>query len=378
MGVTTAVVNASNTDNQFYVTDISDLSNITSSLWLAPFNTGENNTQGCVVDCYGRLAAVGSYQTGSVAIYDLTNPAQPSQQCLFDTGFGGIGAISINGTKLLVGEATGPQIALIDVSNPKNPATLSSQAFSGLGDQSTPGLTGVALVGSVAIATDCFSIVVLDYSNLSTPQQLPYLNYEINFHGPMVCAFDGFTAAVGTAAYGFTSGSVYLFSVPNGVLGGITLQNQFEAGIENVTSVAMQGNVVAACSSSSTTAIVAYMAPEISSPIVSTQVQIGSGGNPDPGGAVKFYGLPANLATSGISQADGYPPPPSFNAVTCFSISNQPQFSANQIGINNTSSPPLNQGLVYTLGVASFETFQIPWWKWIWRIILAPFRLLFG
>jgi hypothetical protein len=370
----TAIVNASNTDNRFVVTDISNPTHVTSVYVTAPFNTGETYTQGCVVDCYGKLAAVGSYQTGSVALYDLTNPAQPSQVSLIDTGFAGIGAISINGSRVLVGEATGPHIALIDVSNPGNPQIVSSQIFVGLGDQDPPGITGLGLVGLIAIASDNFSAVVLDYSNISSPQQLPYINYKINFQGPIVCAFDGFTAAVGDA-----SGSVYLLSVPNGAQGPITLENQFGSVSSNVTSIAIQGDVVAACSSSSVFAQAAYLAPKISSPPNFGQLQISSGGG-DSGGAVKFYGLPANLATCGQTAAEVYPPPPAANTVTWFSTSNWPNaqnFNSNPTG-SNTSSPSLNAGLVYTLGVASFLTIKEPWWTWIWKIIAWPFRLIFG
>jgi len=369
----TAVVNASNTDNRFVITDISDLSNVTAVYVTAPFDTGEVPTQGCVVDCYGKLAAMGSYQTGYVAIYDLSNPAQPSQQSLIDTGFGGIGAISLNGSYLLVGEASGPQVALIDVSNPKNPSILSSQGFSGLGDQSPPGLTGLGLAGLIAIASDNFSVVVLDYSTISAPQQLPYLSDSVNFQGPIVCAFDGHTAAVGD-----NSGGIYLFSVPNGAQGPITLLSQPGFSTGNITSIAIQGNVLASCSSSSVFASVAYLTPEISSSS-SGQIQIGSGPNVDSGGAVKFYGLPANLATCGITTDNSIYPTPSYNTVTWFSTSNwpnMPQINPTQTGTYN-GSPSLNQGLVYTLGVVFFETFQVPWWTWIWKFMTAPFRFLF-
>jgi hypothetical protein len=230
------------------------------------------------------------------------------------------------------------------------------------------------LAGLIAIACDNFSVVVLDYSNISAPQQLPYFDQHFNPRGPLVCAFDGFTAAVGDAV-----GNVYLFSVSNGAQGTITLENQF-AGGSNITSIAIQGNVLAACSSSNMFANAFYLAPKISSPPVgSGLLQIGSGPNLDTGGAVKFYGLPANLAACGISTPGPLDATPSYNTVTWFSTSNwptMPQFNVTQTGANRSLSS-LNQGLVYTLGVVFFETLKAPWWAGIWKAILAPFRFLF-
>lgn len=374
MGTVTAIVNASNTDNNFVVTDISNPTSPTSVYVTAPFDTGEQPTAGCVVDCYGKLAAVGSYQTGSVALYDLTNPAQPSLQGTVDTGFGGIGAISFNGTYVLVGEQGGPNIALIDVSNPGSPQIASSFYFRGLGDQNPPGITGLGLNGLIAIASDNFSAVVLDYTNISSPQQQPYVNYNIEFHGPIVCAYDGYTAAVGDA-----SGNIYLLGLSGGAQGSITLENQLGSVSGNITSIAIQGSVIAASSSSGVFASVFYVGPQISSPANFGQIQIGSGpGN--VGGAVKFYGQPANLATCGQWAAETYPPPPESNSISWYDTSSwasAQQFNPTPAGTYQ-SSPSLNSGLLYTLGVASFVNYPQGCQAALLQFLSNPFKWLFG
>src|SRR5208337_4133815 len=67
------VVTGNTTDPQFAVSSFLALP--------APSRTMvETNFTGCVVDCSGTLAAVGSYGSGQVAIYDLSDPASPQLQ----------------------------------------------------------------------------------------------------------------------------------------------------------------------------------------------------------------------------------------------------------------------------------------------------------
>ena len=161
-------VTASSTDTRFAVTDISVPATPTTVHMTAPFEGG-----GCVVDCSGQLAAIGNYGGGSVAIYNLFNPAAPALQETLATGLQlqgrtGIGALSFDGEHLLVGEADGPNIVLIDIKSKK---IVSSGIFK---DFANGGIMTVALHGKTALVTGTFNFGVLNLARPAAPTLTPY------------------------------------------------------------------------------------------------------------------------------------------------------------------------------------------------------------
>src|SRR5262249_33226182 len=82
------VVAGSNNDNRFAVVDFTVPQSPVNVLATAPFQGG------CMVDCTGSLVAVGNYNGGEVAIFDISNPASPTQKGKVNTLLGGIGALS--------------------------------------------------------------------------------------------------------------------------------------------------------------------------------------------------------------------------------------------------------------------------------------------
>src|SRR6185437_7563687 len=92
-------------------------------------------------------AVAANFNGGQVAVYDISNPASPVFKGSVATTLGGIGAISADGTKVLVGEVNGRRAALIDVSNPASPQIVSvfTTAIDSIG--------AIALKGSMAVAS---------------------------------------------------------------------------------------------------------------------------------------------------------------------------------------------------------------------------------
>ena len=84
----------------------------------------------------------------------------------------GIGAISLDGTKLLVGEANGPHIVLIDISKPPSAAVVST-IFAG--DFADGGISAIVLQDSTAIASGFYNFDVLNYAHPSKPVVTPYV-----------------------------------------------------------------------------------------------------------------------------------------------------------------------------------------------------------
>src|SRR5947208_88758 len=67
---------------------------------------------GSTVDMDGSSAVAGNINGGQVRLVDVSNPAAPVLQGIFNTTLLGIGAIAIRGAQVAVGEQNGPHIAL--------------------------------------------------------------------------------------------------------------------------------------------------------------------------------------------------------------------------------------------------------------------------
>jgi hypothetical protein len=294
------VVSGSSSDPRFSVTDFTNTSAATTVFVTPPFTSG-----GCVVDCSGTLAAVGAYQGSQVTIYDITNPASPTVKNTYDTGLGspltGIGALSLDGTNLLVGEAGGQNIVFIDVSQPPAPPPAPFQDYYFLNG----GISAIVLKGTTAVAAGsnyhdlpgyAYAFNALDYTNPSAPTITPY-NGPVVFQGPVTCDFDGSTAAVGDG-----SGMVYVFSIALAE-GLVELTGQYGSDIAGISSIAVLVNQVAAVTyaGGNFMSLIPLNPSAPDQPPV-TLVPLGvvpaGSQNPTTYGAVSFYGLPELVAST--------------------------------------------------------------------------------
>jgi hypothetical protein len=321
-------------DNRFAVVDFSLPAGPGTVFVTPPFSGG------CLVGCSGTAAAVAGFRGGEVALYDLSNPAAPVLLNVFDTGLNpstrgltGIGAVSLDGTSLLVGEYDGPTLVLLDVALPPAEAVLSTFTAP---DFANGGVKALVLRGNQAIVSGNFNFDVIDLTIPARPSIVPYIvgvsSGRVDFRGPITCDFDGSTAVFGDA-----TGTVYVFQVPAddfpAFLGAFT--TPFEA----VTSVAAMVDYIAAGSLSSGTVFILDMAPGQGGPH-SSQIVIGSGQPPLPGGAVKFLGLPVLAASTNNSSG-----------ITWVNTLNPLEPSALRVA----SAASLAPGLRPTLGVTEFN-----------------------
>src|SRR5271154_2559557 len=210
--MTVAVVTGSNNDPRFAVTNFTPKTPTTVFVTPGfPIDGPPLAFNGCVVACSrlytdgdqtGSIAVVGQYSGGDVAIYDVSTPAAPVKLSTFDTTLGapshsGIGAISLYGTSLLVGELAGPNIILIDITNQKAPQIVSSFVDENFSDG---GISAIALNGSIAVAAGTFTADVIDYTKPRHPAwaaSFPEGLSPPHPVSPLTCDFDGSSIAVG-------------------------------------------------------------------------------------------------------------------------------------------------------------------------------------
>ena len=98
---------------------------------------------GTVVDCSGKTVAVGSASTGvgKIVMFDVSDPAHPGPLGSFTSNFVEIGAIKFDGIRVLPGDATGPQVILLNATNP-NSLSLISKLSTGIAAVSSTGHGG--------------------------------------------------------------------------------------------------------------------------------------------------------------------------------------------------------------------------------------------
>jgi hypothetical protein len=294
-------VTGSIADSRFAVTNFSTPAKPTTVLVPSPFPTGcvvdcsnnlGNQAVGTLADSTSALAAVGNYTGGSVAIYNLLNPAAPALQNTFDTGLSGIGALAFDGqsgNRLVVGSASGSSFVLLDISKPPSSAVISTcpagQSFV------SGGVSSIALSGTTAFAAGQGAFVWIDFSKLSSPQPAAFTNAgPNNLTGLVVCDFDGSTLALGDG-----SGNVYTLDASANYTG------TYGAGLVNgVTSIAVETGDSAEIAAGSivTGEVILLTAPPPSPGGNSNSVWIYEGQGPNPGGALAFFGLPFLFASS--------------------------------------------------------------------------------
>jgi hypothetical protein len=295
------VVTGSTTDSRFAVTNFSNAAAPTTVLVKSPFPTGcvvdcsnnlGNQSVGTLADSTSALAAVGDFTSGTVAIYNLANPAAPTLQSTFDTGLGGIGAVAFDGqsgNNLAVGASNGSTVVLMNVQTGAVTATAQPE-----GDL-VGGVYSLALNGSTAFASGVqLGLVMIDFSNLSSPQVGPITIAGLNadgkanyLQGQIACDFDGSTLAVGDA-----TGNVYTYDGNGNFTGAYG-----EAFFNGVTSIAVETGDSAQIAAGNIAS--GSVALTTASPSGAGQtVQIWTGQGPNPGGALAFFGLPYLFASS--------------------------------------------------------------------------------
>jgi hypothetical protein len=262
---------------------------------------------------------------------------------MFDTTLGapnntGIGAISLYGASLLVGELAGPNMILIDITNQKAPKILSTFTDKNFSDG---GISAIVLNGPTAVAAGTFNVDVIDYTRPRHPAwaaSFPEGLSPPNPASPLTVDYDGSSIAVGDG-----SGTVYLFDFYGGVL---HASGQSSSGLEGITSITvMTGEVVQVAAGNfgtSSASLITFGSP--SAP--NGMVEVSNGAGADPGGPLVFYGLPNLFA--GTNDAQG---------VTWFNTMTWPNWPHSGVPkVRVAKKANLAAASVSTLGVAAFPT----------------------
>jgi hypothetical protein len=303
---------------------------------------------GCVVACSrllvdgdltSSLAAVGQYGGGYVAIYDLNDPAAPQQLSKFDTGLGtphtGIGALSLYGTNLVVGELDGSNIVYIDITNPRSPSIVSTVDFA------DGGISAIVLNGSTAVVSGSLSVAVVDYTNARHPHvgaaYPPSQGSTFQFLSPTTCDFDGSSVVVADS-----SGNVYLFEVDDGSLSKL---GQTGSALEGITSITVQtGDITQVAAGNFGEPQVDLISLGDDPNASGYQLMVGSGPG-DAGGAVAFYGFSNLFASTNNGQG-----------ITWFNTMSWPNWkNSGPPVVRVAKNANLAPASISTLGVANFK-----------------------
>lgn len=179
---------------------------------------------GNVVDCYGKLAAVGDWGSGMVTLFDISNPETPLVRGSVSTGLGSVAAISIDGAHVL---AAGPnstggeaQLVLASIANPQSPQVVS--VYSKTGVSVGESISGVVIRGGNALSCETYGCLVMDYAKASHPSGVGYPSSSstIGLDGQVLGDFDGVNAVITgppTDWNGTQPVYVYLFSIAKGI-----------------------------------------------------------------------------------------------------------------------------------------------------------------
>jgi hypothetical protein len=181
---------------------------------------------GNVVDCYGKVAAVGDWGSGKVTLFDISNPESPVQTGSVSTGLASVTAISIDDTYVL---AAGPnseggeaQLVLIRIASaqpPHNPQVVST--FSRTDVTGTASISGVVIRGGNALTCEIDGCLIMDYASPHHPSAVgfPSSSSTIGLNGQVLGDFSGKYAVI-TAPPTDWNGTqpvfAYLFNIAHG------------------------------------------------------------------------------------------------------------------------------------------------------------------
>ncbi len=269
---------------------------------------------GNVVDCYGKLAAVGDWGSGTVTLFDISNPESPLVNGSVNTGLSSITAISIDSAHVL---AAGPksksdaELVLISIANPKSPQVVST--YNKTGVTGTESISGVVIRGKNALSSQTYGCIVMDYASASHPSGVGYPSSSsaIGLDGQVLGDFDGVNAVI-TGPPSDWNGTqpvnVYLFSIANGIPS--EPPKPLYVGGQLLSSVAIaeipQGGRYLATASLSEVGVQAF--PD-NLPNASTGFFVPELGTPNAAVALKFLNNPAVaplLAVANVTNEHGF------------------------------------------------------------------------
>jgi hypothetical protein len=285
---------------------------------------------GCVVDCSGPLAAVGNSGGGDALIYEISSPPAPVSQGPFPTGLSSIGALSLDGTNLLVGASNGWSIALIDVSSSSPQPTMLTLP----GDYQS-GISAIVLNGSTAVACGPAGFAVLNVGpNLlelaGTFHAAPItISSTGNSFTPGTCDFDGTTAAFADSS----SDNIYMYTISGG---NATYQIASNTGLYPPVSIAVLGNQIAVGSATSNEIWLGVNRPGAAVSAVPVPGAVGVG-------ALKFLAGQPVLAVATNNGTNGF-------GATLFSTSGWPNIATQPISVaSGVNVAPTTLGFTYVL-----------------------------
>jgi hypothetical protein len=182
---------------------------------------------GNVVDCYGKVAAVGDWGSGKVTLFDISNPENPMQSGSISTGLASVTAISIDDKYVLAAgpSSTGGEaqlvLALIASAHPPHRPEVLSR-FSQTGVTGSESISGVAIRNGNALTCETYGCLVMNYASASHPSGVGYPSSSstIGLDGQVLGDFDGWNAVITgppTDWNGTQPVFIYLFSIANGI-----------------------------------------------------------------------------------------------------------------------------------------------------------------
>ncbi len=142
------------------------------------------------VDAKSNFAAVGDLTGSNVALFDVTNPAAPALLGSIATQLAGIAAISMDGMRVLAGEMNGLRAVLIDFTTPNSPVILSTF------NTGISSISSIALSGARAVAggPNDGQLSAIDYSNPNNPTKTLF---DPGLAGGLTVDLDGTMCAAG-------------------------------------------------------------------------------------------------------------------------------------------------------------------------------------
>ena len=205
-----------------------------------PVNVTPPYTGGSALSCSGSMVAVGNRVGGQIALFDISDPANPKQVGqTISSGFGGVSAIKLNANRILAGELNGSRVLLIDVSN--------LASFHTGTPLTTPiaSVTSVGLSGSKAVVAGTnetfIDVVTVSGTTLSNPTPL-----DPGMGTGLKVALDMTTVAVGSPTS--VNSPVKLFDISGSTA---TPVASATSDLNGIFSIAIKGMEVVAGSSNS-------------------------------------------------------------------------------------------------------------------------------
>lgn len=217
-----------------------------------------------VVDCSGKTAAVGSASTGvgQVVTFDISDPAHPNKLGSFTSNFVQLGAIKFDGMRVLAGDATGPQVVLLDASNPNSLSQI-AKLSTGLA-----AVTSTALGGTRGVASGPNSSTIDILSGI--PGNPSTASFNPNNGLGLSADLSGTSAVVGSK----NGGTVKLVNVSTPAVSGSQ-----STTLGSIDSISISGSIVVVGSNNNNSSMFLVNFATPSSPQLSNAITLpGSGG----------------------------------------------------------------------------------------------------